>query len=346
MSQNIELSGDVSEVGEESDKAEATTLLQLLSRDIAPGAQGRTFQPPQDVLPNVCELVRKLYLQAEKDTSLFTLRGDDPRIQNLNLEHDLALIHQTFVNMLKGETLLEASRQFFYCWYYKRQLIQTIGALETMDARVLVSGDNLPDLFFGETKAYVRGSLHQAGIATSVSMKVAQLAFLVGYLSTADNYKALHLPPPAFLQGMECLAGETIREPLRAMLPNSETPAIRPAHPDWFRHDVPLMESPMWTGLHANLQRAMSQQDSIFCERMSFLRCLICDTKSHLRWQQDQVTFAQAKVLGVLGSLIVLFVSHCQMLQYVQVTAIAVAANVTDAAFAAVANVTGDMHFN
>lgn len=202
---------------------------------------------------------------------------------------------------------------FFHNWYYKPELIQTIEALTAMDNRITSLGDRLSEVIFGETKSFFRTSIQKDAIGSSVSMKVAQLAFLVGYAGIEVNLKALHEPPPPFLKGLVCVLDEETRAGLRLTLPDDAVPSVRPAHADWFVHDVPLMESPLWTWTHTILKTAEANQSNVFAERMSFLRIFLCEMRSHLKSQLDLVNFAQAKIYALVGTAALTLISHYRL---------------------------------
>eukprot|EP00927_Polykrikos_kofoidii_P074989 TRINITY_DN71042_c0_g1_i1.p1 TRINITY_DN71042_c0_g1~~TRINITY_DN71042_c0_g1_i1.p1 ORF type:complete len:324 (-),score=55.78 TRINITY_DN71042_c0_g1_i1:25-996(-) len=282
------------------------------------GGDVHTWMPPADVLPSIPEIVEKLNALAAENPELFTIReGVDRRTQNMFVEKDLSIVRKVFMTLLKGETRCARMRRFFYFWHHKDTLIKTIEALSTLEARASAVGDRLDQLMFGETKSYFRNSIHSAAIASSVSMKIAQVTYLVGYMSLEFNSKALHEPPPPNLRRVPCVIDEASREKLRTRLDPGKVPSVRPADPGWFQHDIPLMESPLWTVIKYHLEENVKQQEDVFCERMSFLRSFLCDVRSYLKSQQDQVTFAQAKMYGLIGSAIISAASHYSVVQSV-----------------------------
>jgi len=283
-----------------------------------------TFPNPKDRLPDMVEFATMLVaVKSANNNAPFMRRGGKEReLRNMELDH--GAIRQIFMHMVRGGSAQDRFGRSFQNFMHKPQLIRTINAVKMYRERSLSLGNNICQLMQEERVTYFRqcafqtsGSEDSDNVFNSVSFKLTQMLFILSYISN-DTFQCkpfVKKPDPYFKGRLTLFKNEPLRECFKDYFTPGENldadpDAVLPFHPDWFAHDIPLFETPLYGNLVAAMYKQVYINPNAYESKMCFFRSLLAETVGSMETELDLVTTAQTKLLGMVVAAFMFLLQH------------------------------------
>jgi len=282
------------------------------------------FSEPVDLLPPIPKVMYALaQVKAHYPAHVFHERRRDlsKKDQKIAFERDHAIFRDVFMSELVGRTYLEQVNIFWISFFRKTSLIETIQALETIDALTIRNGCDSARCLREEQKSYTRQAFSRTSDAQiTVALKMTQVLFFhvilvygrrvpkgLTYPPMQEHCGSLDVDPD--LKMFEKVSklmefddpsvsdDEDYDEDLDAEDACSDASRILPVHPQWFAHNYPLLLTPWFE--HVCIWASVEcTEDQEFIDKMAAHRLLLTTLIATLKSRLALVNAAQAKLLG------------------------------------------------
>merc|ERR1740138_1887179 len=95
-----------------------------IETELDPESKELSIPVPTDLLPSMVDVMWKLVELKKEDPTLFMVRGESVRDQNLNVEEDQAMIERVMMECIEGKTYWESMKLFWFRFQRKEKLIK------------------------------------------------------------------------------------------------------------------------------------------------------------------------------------------------------------------------------
>lgn len=255
---------------------------------------------PVDVLPAVPRIIEVIsgFRQSYQTCRYFVAhRVENEELRgSIRVQTEENILRDIFLDELAGVTMFQKGLRVANSLWDRTNLIQTIAALESVNAYMLSRGHYLQNILREERQSYVRqvSWSNRADIHASVSLKMTLMLWFRCLMLRGPIPKCLVQPPPSELFNQMDCSGSTLIHDER----DEDDLSDQLIHKQWFCHNVPLVMTTWHEAVCEWVSERLAEDDESFAATMASHRALLTTAQSVLKARLDLVTSIQIKVLG------------------------------------------------